>query len=190
MLMFDCKITPTQIQITDATTIPSPLVAFTNSFYLQYFHCTYIYSKELEWMDISNYVFLFEWPVFTFFAAQNNCIARNEPYWKTVNDTQTGVATKSYQVHGMFIGYLVENSLWFLLSILLFFGNRLIFSLLLFYFLGCCRRNLILRNLFSRRFNEIKMAVCNLSIYPVYSHALRRYSDCSVCIGFQELQGK
>ncbi|XP_046455832.1 uncharacterized protein LOC124203199 isoform X2 [Daphnia pulex] len=92
MLMYDCKLTPTPIQNSDPTQIPSPLVAFTNSFYLQYFHF------------------------------RNSCIARNEPYWKDINDTQTGVVTKSSQVHGMFIGYLVENSLWFLCSVLLFFG--------------------------------------------------------------------
>ncbi|EFX86060.1 hypothetical protein DAPPUDRAFT_309040 [Daphnia pulex] len=92
MLMYDCKLTPTPIQISDPSQIPSPLVAFTNSFYLQYFHF------------------------------RNSCIARNEPYWKDINDTQTGVVTKSSQVHGMFIGYLVENGLWFLCSVLLFFG--------------------------------------------------------------------
>ena len=83
----------------------------------------------------------------------------------------------------MFIGYLVENSLWFLLSILLFFGNRLIFSLLLFYFLGCCRRNLILRNLFSRRFNEIKMAVCNLSIYRIITPFRNNHLKSLLLIG-------
>ncbi|XP_057378104.1 uncharacterized protein LOC130700112 [Daphnia carinata] len=93
MLMYDCKLTPTPIQMSDSTQIPSPLVTFSNSFYLQYFH------------------------------SRNNCIARNDEYWKTINDTQTGVVTKSYQVHGMFIGYLVENSLWFICSILLFFGG-------------------------------------------------------------------
>ncbi|XP_045036446.1 serine/arginine repetitive matrix protein 1 isoform X1 [Daphnia magna] len=94
MLMYDCKLTPTPIQTSDPNN-PSPLVAFTNSFYLQYFH------------------------------SRNNCIARNDEYWKNINDTQTGVVTKSNQVHGMFIGYIVENGLWFICSILLFFGGLL-----------------------------------------------------------------
>lgn len=88
MLMFECKLTPIPPDLSDPN-IPSPLVAFANTFYLQYFH------------------------------SKNNCIAHNVEFWRDVNDTQTGVVTKSYQVHGMFIGYLVENSIWFLLSLLL-----------------------------------------------------------------------
>lgn len=39
-----------------------------------------------------------------------------------MNDSQTGVVTKSYQVNGMFIGYIIENSLWLVCSLLLLFG--------------------------------------------------------------------
>jgi hypothetical protein len=53
MLMYDCKLTPTPIQISDPSQIPSPLVAFTSSFYLQYFHCkSSSYTQNSRSFDI------------------------------------------------------------------------------------------------------------------------------------------
>ncbi len=41
LLMYQCVLYPTPINLVDPTQIPTPLAAFTNSFYLQYFHCEY-----------------------------------------------------------------------------------------------------------------------------------------------------
>lgn len=181
MLMFDCKLTPTPIQVSDSTNIPSPLTTFTNTFYLQYFHCKYIGVQILTWIQCLKKFLLNKHHL----KAQNNCIAINNTYWRNINDTQTGVATKSYQVHGMFIAYLVENSLWFVLSVLLFFGMYISH---IWYDLYPLPKYIPIAS--PRWLNQIQMAVCDVPGNSVYSHDLRCHSYHLIFARFQELQSK
>lgn len=123
MLMYECILTPTPPQLSDASVMPSPLSAFSSSFYLQYFHCKYCLNHRSLDLD----TFIFTCPKHYFiYTAQNNCIAHNTYIWKDYNSTVTGVVTKSYQVHIIFIVYIVENGLWLLCTALLFFGINLL----------------------------------------------------------------
>lgn len=49
LLMYQCVLYPTPIQMVDPTQVPTVLTSFSNSFYLQYFHCEwllFIYFKK------------------------------------------------------------------------------------------------------------------------------------------------
>ena len=56
-------------------------------------------------------------------AAQENCKAENVDYWANVTDFPHAVVATPSAVNGFFIGYVIENALWLLSSLLLFFGK-------------------------------------------------------------------
>ena len=123
IFMHQCILVPNPPQSVNPN-IPGPLTTFSNTFYLQYFHCKYIiYCSYL--LTFKNLILYFA----VLLLAQNNCIAHKVDFWKDINDTRTGVVTKSYQVQGMFIGYLIDNGIWLIASCLLLVGKCFIIQL-------------------------------------------------------------